>query len=310
MRSDEVDVEAGDVAEDRGAGSGWEVARPGGAPAIAGVRMAGFRDRVGRALDLRVLPQPTVVVVLGLGDDPFTVEGATGQHPLASSSPSPSLTPQPGSGPGPHPSPNPHPNPSPHTSPHPSLVASLSPGLARIRGRDVECVEMYLSPGAAYALLGVPPHELEGAVVGLEDLWGRRERQLRERVAAATAWQERFALVGEFLARQAARGPSMTPEVAGAWETIVAHGGRVRVEDLAASCGWSRKRLWSRFSAQIGLTPKRAAMLVRFDRAARALRAGGNAADVALAHGYADQSHLHRDVLAFAGCTPAALSGV
>ncbi|CAM5243364.1 AraC-like DNA-binding protein OS=Streptomyces griseomycini OX=66895 GN=FHS37_004301 PE=4 SV=1 [Streptomyces griseomycini] len=49
-------------------------------------------------------------------------------------------------------------------------------------------------------------------------------------------------------------------------------------------------------------------MLVRFDHAARALRAGGHAADVALACGYVDQSHLHRDVLAFAGCTPTALA--
>ncbi|MGW6564443.1 helix-turn-helix domain-containing protein [Streptomyces sp. NPDC054975] len=282
MHSDEVDAEAVDPGSEGGvtADSEWEVARPSGAYAVTGVQMAGFRNRVGRALDLRVLPQPAVVVVIGLGNDPFTVEGGTALR----SSTSPDA--------------------------HPSLVASLSPGPARIRGQDVECIEMCLSPGAAYALLGASPHELEGTVVGLEELWGRQERQLRERVAAATAWQERFMLVGEFLARRAARGPAMTPEVAGVWDTIVAHGGRVRVDDLAASCGWSRKRLWSRFSAQIGLTPKRAAMLVRFDQAARALRAGGNAADIALAHGYADQSHLHRDVLAFAGCTPAALAGL
>lgn len=76
--------------------------------------------------------------------------------------------------------------------------------------------------GAAYALLDVSPHELKGAVVGLEDLWGRQERQLRERVAAATTWQERFTLVSECLTRRAAQGPSLAPEVAGVWDTIVA----------------------------------------------------------------------------------------
>ncbi|WCN05122.1 helix-turn-helix domain-containing protein [Streptomyces sp. M92] len=284
MRSDEVDAGAGAVAAghgsegDRAADSGWEVVRPGGAPNVPGVRMVGFRDRVGQALDLRVLPQPAVVVVIGLGNDPFTVEGGIAQRPSTS------------------------------PNPHPSLVASLSPGPTQIHGRYVECIEMCLSPGVAYALLGVSPHELKGAVVGLEDLWGRQERQLREQVAAATTWQERFTLVSEFLTRRAPQGPSLAPEVAGVWDTIVAHGGRVRVNDLAASCGWSRKRLWSRFNAQIGLTPKRAAMLVRFDQAAQSLRAGGNAADIAQAHGYTDQSHLHRDVLAFAGCTPAALA--
>ncbi|EDY47206.1 helix-turn-helix domain-containing protein [Streptomyces clavuligerus] len=54
--------------------------------------------------------------------------------------------------------------------------------------------------------------------------------------------------------------------------------------------------------------PERAAMLVRLDRAARALSAGRNAADTALSCGYTDQSPLHRDVLAFAGRTPGALA--
>ena len=43
---------------------------------------------------------------------------------------------------------------------------------------------------------------------------------------------------------------------------MVASRGRVRVERLAAEVGWSRKRLWSRFRSQIGLTPKRSAQLI------------------------------------------------
>ncbi|ROV66475.1 hypothetical protein [Streptomyces globisporus] len=42
---------------------------------------------------------------------------------------------------------------------------------------------------------------------------------------------------------------------------------------------------------------------------ARIRGAGRNAGDVALAGGYADQSHLHRDVPALTGCTPGALAG-
>jgi AraC-like DNA-binding protein len=82
----------------------------------------------------------------------------------------------------------------------------------------------------------------------------------------------------------------------------------MRVEHLAAEAGWSRKRLWSRFRSQIGLTPKRAAQLVRFDHAAHRLAAGHSAALVAAESGYADQSHLDRDVMAFAGVTPTAVA--
>ncbi|MGW0563547.1 helix-turn-helix transcriptional regulator [Streptomyces sp. NPDC003016] len=265
--------EVGATPMDRDAENGWEVARPLGGTSLDGVRMAGFRDRIAAGLDMQVLPQPAVIVVIGLGGDPVTVESATGRQPMR------------------------------------SLVASLSPGPARVRGERVECVEVCLSPRAAYALLGVSPRELDGSVTGLEDLWGPHERRLREQLTDATTWQERLALTEGFLTKRAAGAPSMSPEVAAAWDTIVARRGRIRVGDLAASCGWSRKRLRSRFSAQIGLTPKRAAMLVRFDHAARALCAGESAGDVALACGYADQPHLHRDVLAIAGCTPGALAG-
>ncbi len=171
----------------------------------------------------------------------------------------------------------------------------------------VECVEVRLSPRAAYGLLGVSPPELDGSITSLADLWGAPERRLRERLTEATTWQERLALTEEFLTERAA-APSMAPEVAAAWDTIVARRGRIRVGDLAASCGWSRKRLRTRFHAQLGLTPKRAAMLVRFDHAVRALRAGESASTVALTCGYADQPHLHRDVAALAGCTPGALA--
>jgi AraC-like DNA-binding protein len=84
--------------------------------------------------------------------------------------------------------------------------------------------------------------------------------------------------------------------------------GQARVEDLADEVGWSRKRLWSRYRSQVGITPKRAAQLIRFDHAAHRLAAGQSAALVAAETGYADQSHLHRDCLSFAGVTPTALA--
>jgi AraC-like DNA-binding protein len=82
----------------------------------------------------------------------------------------------------------------------------------------------------------------------------------------------------------------------------------VRVDGLAGEVGWSRKRLWSRFRSQLGITPKRAADLVRFDHAAHLLAAGHAAGSVACQSGYVDQSHLHREVRAFTGLTPTAVA--
>ena len=257
---------------EREAEAGWEVTEPAGGVRAPGVDMAGFRDRQGTGLDMRVLPQPVVTVVIGFEDAMLTVDGTAGRQRLG------------------------------------SLVAALFPGPTRIRSERVDCLELHLSPMVAPAVLGASPVELTGVVADLEDVWGRQAVRLREQLAATAAGPQRFALMDEFLARRCAKSPSIDPEVAASWEHILAHRGRTRVGDLAASCGWSRKRLWSRFHAQLGLTPKRAAMLVRFDHAARRLLAGKDVTETAIACGYADQSHLHRDVLAFAGCTPGALT--
>ena len=125
-------------------------------------------------------------------------------------------------------------------------------------------------------------------------------RQLRN----AASWQDRFAVAETALARRREQGRAVDPEVAFAWRQMVASRGRARVEALAEQAGWSRKRLSSRFRSQIGLNPKRAARLVRFDHAAHRLAAGHSAALVAADSGFADQSHLNRDVMAFTGMTP------
>jgi transcriptional regulator GlxA family with amidase domain len=86
----------------------------------------------------------------------------------------------------------------------------------------------------------------------------------------------------------------------------------VRVADLAAGTGWSGRHLASRFRAEIGLTPKAAARVVRFDRARRRLvehvsgagQAGYQLADLAAETGYFDQAHLAREFRALAGVPP------
>ena len=147
--------------------------------------------------------------------------------------------------------------------------------------------------------------DLDGVVVTLDDLWGQDAARISGHLGDLSCWEDRFALTDAWLARRCAAASQVAPEVAWAWSSIVASRGMVRIEQLAAELGWSRKRLWSRFHAQIGLPPKRAAKLVRFDHAVHGLVAGQDAAGVAADGGYTDQSHLHRDVMAFTGLTPA-----
>ncbi|BAW09150.1 AraC family transcriptional regulator [Nocardia seriolae] len=188
------------------------------------------------------------------------------------------------------------------------FVAGLPLAAMRIRAERAECIEVRMSPLRAYSLLGIAPTDLGWSAVSLEELWGRRAQRLREQLASTTDWGERFALTESLLAQcdRSARGPD--PEVTEAWHRILAARGQVRIGGLAESVGWSHKRLWGRFESQIGLTPKRVAMLVRFRSAIDGLLAGRAAGEVAADCGYADQAHLCRDVSIFADRTPSSLT--
>jgi AraC-like DNA-binding protein len=189
-----------------------------------------------------------------------------------------------------------------------SVVIGLLPGDLRAAGRArVECLQIRLEPTVAAAVLGAST-ELTGTVVSLADVWGRDAGRAEDRLHAAASWDERFTIAVEILDRRLGARPPVDPEVAYTWRRTLTSRGRVRVDGLADEVGWSRKRLWSRFRSQLGITPKRAARLVRFDHAAHLLAAGHAAASVATESGYVDQSHLHREVKAFAGLTPTAVA--
>ncbi|MGH2789344.1 MAG: helix-turn-helix domain-containing protein, partial [Actinomycetota bacterium] len=83
-------------------------------------------------------------------------------------------------------------------------------------------------------------------------------------------------------------------------------GGAVSVQELARETGWSRRHLSERFRSEVGLSPKLAARIVRFDRARLLLERSTRPAlsEVAVLCGFFDQAHLTRDFNDFAGCSP------
>jgi len=189
-----------------------------------------------------------------------------------------------------------------------SVAVGLLPGELRVAGRGVgECLQIRLDPAAAAVILGASA-DLSGTLASLGDVWGRDAERTEDRLRAAASWDERFAIAADVLRQRLGAHPPVDPEVAYTWRRTLTSRGRLRVDGLADEVGWSRKRLWSRCRAQLGITPKRAAQLVRFDHAAHLLAAGHAPAGVATDSGYADQSHLHREVKAFAGLTPSAVA--
>lgn len=188
-----------------------------------------------------------------------------------------------------------------------SFIAGISTGHASTRfDRGQDSVQVYLTPLGVRRVLGVPGNEVAHRVVAVGDVVPGMA-DLADRLESVTTWGERFALVEAALVQQVAREPGPPAWVAWLWRQIQGSGGQTRIGDLVAHTGWSHRHVATVFREQVGLTPKQAAGVIRFERAAGDL---GRLplAEIAVRHGYADQSHLTRDVARYAGETPSQLA--
>lgn len=156
-----------------GPGSGWDFAGP-AAAAPSGAAIIGYRDVGGAGLDLRVTATTAVAVVIEFGGRELIVDDAGGRQVSG------------------------------------GFVVGLPLAATRIRTRYAACVEVRLSPILAHSLLGIAATDLGHGVVPLEELWGSEVRRLREQLAHAGSWEERFALTKTFLAH--CDRPMRTPD--------------------------------------------------------------------------------------------------
>jgi AraC-like DNA-binding protein len=212
-----------------------------------------------------------------------------------------------------------HPDPRQPAGVYATLIGGLhtAPALITHDGRQ-SGIQLLMSPLGARALLGLPAAELVSIDVEGTDVLGSLASEIHERVRQAGTWQRRFAVLDALLLDRLRRGSgeatasATSPEVRHAWQCILAAGGDISVGDLARATGWRDRHLRARFGAELGLTPKAAARVVRFDRARRQLisrAAGGrrlDLADLAARFGYYDQAHLDAEFRLLAGSAPTA----
>ncbi|MFI5683068.1 helix-turn-helix domain-containing protein [Streptomyces sp. NPDC051636] len=207
-----------------------------------------------------------------------------------------------------------HPDPAASPGDYSTLLGGLhlTPALIHVPGRQ-SGIQVAISPLGARVLLGLPAGELAGTDAHADDVLGAGVREVHDRLRAAPDWAARFRVIDHWLlcrmSDHEGAGTTCAAPVAGAWQRLLSVGGRLRVEQLAAEAGYSDRHLRNRFRAEIGLTPKAAARVIRFDLARRRLATRPGPPDLAgLAAdcGYADQSHLDREFAALASCTPSA----
>ncbi len=169
-------------------------------------------------------------------------------------------------------------------------------------------IQLLVHPHAARVLFGMPAGELAGTDTDADAVLGRLVERVRNRIGEASTWPQRFAVLdeelGALVTREVTVGPP--PAVVDAWGLLHRSRGALPIRTVADTVGYSDRRLSTLFDAEIGLTPKTAARVIRFDRARRAVQTAppGTLGRIAAEHRYSDQSHLVRDFVAFTGRSP------
>ena len=166
-------------------------------------------------------------------------------------------------------------------------------------------VQLELTPRGARALLGLPAAALAHGVWLLDDVLGRRAGELTDSLAAAPGPAQRVLALNSVLARWAV--DDGCPEAVDAtWRLLTGSAGSVSIASIAGQIGLSRRQLSQLVRAELGLTPKTVARILRFGRACGYLRSRPaiSLAEIAVTCGYYDQAHLTNDWRRLSGCTP------
>ena len=204
----------------------------------------------------------------------------------------------------------------------------------KLAGDSACSVGAQLQPGGGSAILGVPAFELAERHTSLDALWGLEAARLREqlwdvaqrgpigsRQSCGTAVAQ--AQVDLFEAALLARlNKSRSDAESLHWlaSTVSSLEEGASLATIVERSTVSHRTLITRFRGLVGLSPKMFARIRRFQRVVEALSRQRNAeggaagrfslAGLALQTGYADQAHLARDFVEFAGVPPSTYSSM
>jgi AraC-like DNA-binding protein len=164
-------------------------------------------------------------------------------------------------------------------------------------------VSVSFALGGASRFAGPSLPETRDELVPLETLWGRSGACLRERLLEARTPADALEVMETVLLRQLTGALTLDPAVVAAASALSRGSG---VGEVSRDLGLLPRTLRRRFTAQVGLTPKRFARVQRLQRLVRDLDGHAHAdwAAMAARHGYADQPHLADEFRDLADVSP------
>ena len=163
---------------------------------------------------------------------------------------------------------------------------------------------------AESALIGADESRLssnwKSEIVSLADLAPGLACALSDRLNEHERWDARFDVLDELLTAAVRPRVAFPVAVTSAWQLLTESDGACTIGSLADQVGSSTRQLSEQFRHVLGVSPKQASRVMRFERAQEMLRSRPDftLARVAASCGYADQSHMARDWRDLAATSP------
>lgn len=170
-----------------------------------------------------------------------------------------------------------------------------------------ELLGVHFKPGGAFPFLGFPCGELHNIGATLSDIWGESEAsRLLCILHDVETVDMKFNVLERWLMQVAPRPLQHHRAVSYALTKFQKSSGFSTTAEMAGSVGLSQRRFIEVFRNEVGLTPKLFCRLQRFQNVIQTIhnRHTPDWVDIALEHGYSDQSHFIHEFHEFSGISP------
>jgi AraC-like DNA-binding protein len=162
-----------------------------------------------------------------------------------------------------------------------------------------------LDPRLLHGLIRTRLGDFGEDTVRLSDLGDRALMDLEHAVAQASDSATRLAaLLDQFFLRALVDFSPSDARIDALVREIHAHRGRLSILDWIRGHGFDARNIERRFSATMGMTPKRYARVIRFKHHYHMLVSGKSSAE--FLDGFHDRSHFNREFRSFVGVPPTA----
>lgn len=175
-------------------------------------------------------------------------------------------------------------------------------------GLRFEMIAVRFKSGQLRHFTPQPFAELNDQLIPWQQLWGPEAERLIAQLLLAADQKGQIALLERFLLQQLARHYA-GEQAEDAFIQRLYYEPTLSIEELAHWSGWSRRQLERRFLNTFAVTPKHFSRLARLQHTLRSLvlMPEQSLLEIALGHGFWDQSHLIHECQALASSSPLAL---